>query len=119
MLVESSQSPSHSQGVGVLCSLSIVQLPFQVVGALVYLSGELNFVNNSGGEDSALHLLSFAQVVLSRGLQINFEGNSGRYVLYIYIHSRVCAIHTLVLYSVVTILKPYLQCLIIMRLHTM
>ena len=52
----------------------------QVVGALVYLSGELHFLNNSGGEESALHMLSFAQIVLSRGLYVNFEGNSGRSV---------------------------------------
>ena len=52
----------------------------QVVGALVYLSGELYFLNNSGGEESALHMLSFAQIVLSRGLYVNFEGNSGRSV---------------------------------------
>ena len=52
----------------------------QVVGALLYLSGELHFLNNSGGEESALHILSFAQVVLSRGLYVNFEGNSGRSV---------------------------------------
>ena len=56
-------------------------LPSQVVGALVYLSGELQFLNNSGGDESALHMLSFAQIVLSRGLFINFEGNTGRSVV--------------------------------------
>lgn len=52
----------------------------QVVGALVYLSGELQFLNNSGGEESAVHMLSFAQAVLGKGLYINFEGNTGRSV---------------------------------------
>ena len=56
----------------------IVCLSIQAVGALMYLSGELHFVNNSGGDESALHMLSFAQAVLSRGLFINFEGNTGR-----------------------------------------
>ena len=51
---------------------------FQAVGALIHLSGELQFVNNSGGEECALHMQSFAQVVLKKGLRILFEGNSGR-----------------------------------------
>ena len=54
----------------------------QVVGALVHLSGELQFISNTGGEESALHLLSFAQLVLNRGLNITFEGNSGRFDFY-------------------------------------
>ena len=52
----------------------------QADSALLYLSGELHFLNNSGGKESALEMLSFAQVVLSRGLYVNFEGNSGRSV---------------------------------------
>ena len=55
----------------------------QVVGAIVYLSGELEFINNtaSAGDVSALHMLSFGQVVLSRGLTVNFHRNSGRSVM--------------------------------------
>ena len=51
---------------------------FQVVGALIHLSGELQFINNRGGEECALHMQSLAQVVLNKELQIMFEGNSGR-----------------------------------------
>ena len=51
---------------------------YQVIGSIVHLSGEIHFVNNKGGEDSALHLLSFSQAVLGTGLLINFKGNSGR-----------------------------------------
>ena len=59
----------------------------QVVNALIHLSGELQFINNSGGEESALHMQSFSQAVLNEGLRIMFEGNSGRlgYLQYTYI----------------------------------
>ena len=50
----------------------------QVVTALIHLSGELQFIDNSGGEKSALHMQSFSQAVLNKGLSIMFEGNSGR-----------------------------------------
>ena len=52
------------------------------MSALIYLSGELQFINNSGGEESALHMQSFSQAVLGKGLSILFEGNSGRSGLY-------------------------------------
>ena len=57
----------------------ITQNLMQVVSAHMHLSGELQFINNSGGEESALHLLSFAHVILEKGLNIIFAGNSGRY----------------------------------------
>ena len=63
-----------------MCTHVIVLVNFQADGILLHLSGELHFLNNSGGENSALHMHSFSQVVLSRGLYINFEGNSGRSV---------------------------------------
>ena len=50
----------------------------QVVSSLIHLSGELQFINNSGGKESALHMQSFSQAVLNEGLSIIFEGNSGR-----------------------------------------
>ena len=50
----------------------------QVVSALIHLSGELKFINNSGGQKSALHMQSFSQAVLNKGVSIIFEGNSGR-----------------------------------------
>ena len=50
----------------------------QVVSALIHLSGDLQFIKNSGGEESALHMQSFSQAVLNEGLSIIFEGNSGR-----------------------------------------
>ena len=56
----------------------ITALFCQIVSSLVRVSGELHFVNNSGGDESALHMLSFAQAVLSRGLIMSFEGNTGR-----------------------------------------
>ena len=48
------------------------------MGALIHLSGELQFINNSGGKESALYMQSFAQAVLKKELSIMFEGNSGR-----------------------------------------
>ena len=67
-----------------LCSsiFIIPQLQYlcQIITSLVHISGELYFVNNSGGDESALHMLSFAQVVLSKQLFVSFEGNSGRSV---------------------------------------
>ena len=56
----------------------IILLTFQVVSTIIHLSGELQFINNSGGKESALYMQSFSQVVLHRGLSIIFEGNSGR-----------------------------------------
>ena len=50
----------------------------QGVGSLLYLSGELWFIKNSGGEGGALQMESFSQAVLNRGLHIFFEENSGR-----------------------------------------
>ena len=46
------------------------------------LSGEIRFINNSGGDESTLHMQSFSQAVLNRGLSITFEGNSGRLGIY-------------------------------------
>ena len=46
------------------------------------LSGEIKFINNSGGEYSALHLDSFAQLVFMKGLNMLFDGNSGQSVQY-------------------------------------
>jgi hypothetical protein len=51
----------------------------KVVSTIIHLSGELQFINNSGGKESALYMQSFSQVVLHRGLSIIFEGNSGRF----------------------------------------
>ena len=59
---------------------SLTAVNLQADGTLLYLSGELHFLNNSGGKESTLHMLSFSQIVLSRGLYVNFEGNSGRSV---------------------------------------
>ena len=66
--------------VHILCQVIITAVNLQADGTLLYLSGELHFLNNSGGEESTLHMLSFAQIVLSRGVYVNFEGNSGRSV---------------------------------------
>ena len=66
--------------VHILCQVIITADNLQADGTLLYLSGELHFLNNSGGEESTLHMLSFSQIVLSRGLYVNFEGNSGRSV---------------------------------------
>ena len=38
-------------------------------------------MENSGGDESALHMLSFAQAVLMKGVVISFEGNTGRSAL--------------------------------------
>ena len=46
----------------------------------MYLSGDIQFANNTGEEETALEMLSFAQVVLMKGLHVNFEGNTGRLV---------------------------------------
>ena len=55
---------------------------YQVVGSLIYFSGELHFINNTNGDDvdSALHMLSFGQAVFRRGLFVSFHGNTGRSV---------------------------------------
>ena len=61
----------------------------QVVSSLIHLSGKLQFIDNNGGEESALHMQSFSQAVLNKGLSIIFEGNSGRYLQYTHIrHAR-------------------------------
>ena len=54
--------------------------PFlQVVGTVVDLFGALEFINNTTPQDeAALHLLSFGQVRLQRGLDMLFAGNVGR-----------------------------------------
>ena len=54
----------------------------QLTSSIAYLSGdlELRFINNSATEGSALHLISFAQIILSKGLRLIFEGNEGRLV---------------------------------------
>ena len=64
------------------------------MGALIHLSGELKFINNSGG---ALYMQSFAQAVLKKRLSIMFEGNSGRSaishtidILSIYKQTKLC-----------------------------
>ena len=44
------------------------------------MSGEQHFINNTAVDGGALHLLSFAQLRLLPGLNILFQGNSGRYV---------------------------------------
>ena len=50
----------------------------QLLGTLAYLSGEVKFINNTGGEHSAMHLTSFAQLVHTKELSMLFKGNSGR-----------------------------------------
>ena len=54
----------------------------QLTSCIAYLSGdlELQFINNSAGEGSALYLISFAEIILSKGLRLIFEGNKGRLV---------------------------------------
>ena len=63
----------------------VLLLPFsllafsQVVGTVVDLFGTLEFINNTSPQDeAALHLLSFGQVRLQRGLDMTFAGNIGR-----------------------------------------
>ena len=60
--------------------LPISLLPsFQVVGTVVDLFGTLEFINNTAPQDeAALHLRSFGQVRLQRGLDMTFAGNIGR-----------------------------------------
>ena len=36
------------------------------------------FINSSGGDEGALHMQSFAQAVLKKGLSVVFEGTSER-----------------------------------------
>ena len=51
----------------------------QVVGTVVDLFDTLEFINNTSPQDeAALHLLSFGQVRLQRGLDMTFAGNIGR-----------------------------------------
>ena len=46
---------------------------------MVDLFGTLEFINNTAPQDeAALHLLSFGQVRLRRGLDMTFVGNVGR-----------------------------------------
>ncbi len=52
---------------------------FQIVASVVDLDGELSFVNNSvEGESAAIHLLSFGQIRLNKGLNMTFDSNTGR-----------------------------------------
>ena len=54
--------------------------PLQIIGTVVEFSGSLTFRNNVAIETSALHLLSFGQMLFTRGLTVTFEGNVGRCV---------------------------------------
>ena len=60
----------------------MVQILFQLqlVGAVVELSGQMDFINNTVTSGAALFFTSFAQARLRRGLRILFEGNIGRFV---------------------------------------
>lgn len=63
------------------CTITNIQYNwFQIVGSLVDFRGQMSFINNSATGEGALSLLSFGQIRMNKGLSINFEGNSGRYV---------------------------------------
>ena len=51
----------------------------QLVGSLVELTGQMDFINNTVSNGAALFFTSFAQARLHRGLRILFQGNIGRY----------------------------------------
>jgi hypothetical protein len=78
-IVSVGYSPTNFTGRNVFSENKGTSL--RVVGAIIYLSGELHFTNNiaTSGDESAFHMLSFGQAILSRGLFVNFEGNSGRF----------------------------------------
>ena len=52
----------------------------QLVGSVVELTGEIEFINNTVTNGAALFFTSFAQARLRPGLRVLFEGNVGRYV---------------------------------------
>ena len=54
-------------------------LAIQIVGAVVDVYDEVSFVNNTVPDLAQLYLLSFGQVRLKPGLNMTFQGNSGRY----------------------------------------
>ena len=56
------------------------KLHTQIVGSLVDFQGHLRFINNSAIGEGALSLLSFGQMRMNKGLSIDFDGNTGRYV---------------------------------------
>ena len=60
--------------------LNSALIPPQIIGTVVEFYGSLTFRNNIAIETSALHLLSFGQVLFTHGLTVTFEGNIGRCV---------------------------------------
>ena len=54
-------------------------LSYQIIASVVDFGGKVSFVNNSvGSESAAVHLLSFGQIRLESGLNMTFDGNTGR-----------------------------------------
>ena len=47
-------------------------------GGILQLSGDVQFINNSAGVESAIYMVSSAQMIMSKGLQMAFTGNSGK-----------------------------------------
>ena len=52
----------------------------QAIGSRLTVGGELRFINNTVDDGGALYLLSFAQIILSSGTKMLFQGNRGRYI---------------------------------------
>ena len=81
-----------------------VSVLFQIVGSVVDFHDELSFINNSVQDSAQLSLLSFGQVRLMHGLNMTFQGNTGRYrytldichlsisPLVLYSHTYLCAV---------------------------
>ena len=60
--------------------MHVFEMYTQAIGSRLTVGGELRFINNTVDDGGALYLLSFAQIMLSSGTRMLFQGNRGRYI---------------------------------------
>ena len=72
----------------------------QVVGTTIKFSGPATFIHNNAEavNGGAIILISFSQIFLYHGANIDFIGNTGKYVLYfVFLATYIQYVHTTVL----------------------